>query len=114
MARITVTESPNVPRPDGLIRELADMLARIERNYEIEGSGPGSRFEGRLLEDVQAGAVVRRFVDPPDRAEAALDDDPDEALAVIEGRHKGSQAWAALCLAEAIRCGNYPEGWIRL
>jgi hypothetical protein len=35
------------------------MLARIEVNYEREGSGPGSRFEGRLLEDVQAEAVLR-------------------------------------------------------
>jgi hypothetical protein len=35
------------------------MLMRIARNYEREGSGPGGRFEGRLLEDVQAAAVVR-------------------------------------------------------
>jgi hypothetical protein len=52
--------SPNAPRPeDPLTRELADGLARIERNYGREGSGPGSRFEGRLLEDVQAGWIVR-------------------------------------------------------
>jgi len=36
------------------------MLCRIERNYEREGSGPGSRFEGRLLEDVQAEVMLRR------------------------------------------------------
>lgn len=52
-------ESPNAPRPTGLVLELADMLSRIERNYEREGSGPGSRFEGKLLEDVQAEAAVR-------------------------------------------------------
>jgi hypothetical protein len=51
--------SPNTPRPTGLVREVADMLRRIEANYEREGSGPGSRFEGRLLEDAQAEAVVR-------------------------------------------------------
>jgi len=34
------------------------MLRRIEYNYGREGSGPGSRFEGRLLEDVQAEAVM--------------------------------------------------------
>lgn len=56
----TVVSSPAKPRPDDpLTRAVADMLARIERNYEREGSGPGSRFEGRLLEDVQAAAVVR-------------------------------------------------------
>jgi hypothetical protein len=54
------SSSPNKPRPqDPLVREVADALARIEANYEREGSGPGSRFEGRLLEDVQAEAVVR-------------------------------------------------------
>jgi hypothetical protein len=58
--RLMVQESPNVPRPaDPLVVEVADMLYRIEVNYEREGSGPGSRFEGRLLEDVQAEAVVR-------------------------------------------------------
>jgi hypothetical protein len=58
----TVRDSPNAPRPqDPLVREIADMLARVERNYDREGSGPGSRFEGRLLEDVQAEAVARQF-----------------------------------------------------
>ena len=51
--------SPNKPRPDDpLIRAVADTLRRIENNYGREGSGPGSRFEGELLEDVQARAVV--------------------------------------------------------
>jgi hypothetical protein len=55
-----VQDSPGRPRPsDPLVREVADALARIERNYDREGSGPGSRFEGRLLEDVQAQYVVR-------------------------------------------------------
>jgi hypothetical protein len=54
--------SPNAPRPDDpLIVEIADLLRRIEARYDCEGSGPGSRFEGRLLEDVQAEAVVRRL-----------------------------------------------------
>lgn len=57
----TAEESPNAPRPTGLVLEIADMLRRIENNYTREGSGPGSRFEGRLLEDVQAEAVVRRL-----------------------------------------------------
>jgi hypothetical protein len=38
----------------------------------------------------------------------ALDEDPDEALAVIQGRTKGSKAYAAICLADAIRHGDYP------
>lgn len=54
--------SPNKPRPaDPLTIEIADMLRRIENNYYAEGSGPGSRFEGRLLEDAQAEAVLRRI-----------------------------------------------------
>lgn len=57
----TAEYSPNRPRPeDPLTRLVADALAAIERNYEREGSGPGSRFEGRLLEDVQAEYAVRQ------------------------------------------------------
>jgi hypothetical protein len=37
---------------------VADTLRRIEVNYDREGSGPGSRFEGELLEDVQARTAV--------------------------------------------------------
>jgi len=52
--------SPNAPRPhDPQIVYIADTLRRIEGRYAQEGSGPSSRFEGRLLEDVQAEAVVR-------------------------------------------------------
>lgn len=57
---MVVVSSPNKPRPDDpLIRYVADTLRRVEINYEREGSGPGSRFEGRLLEDVQAEIAVR-------------------------------------------------------
>jgi hypothetical protein len=60
VVRIVIQASPDAPRPaDPLVVEVADMLARIEVNYEREGPGPGSRFEGRLLEDVQAEAVLR-------------------------------------------------------
>jgi hypothetical protein len=56
----TAAESPNAPRPqDPLTRQVADALARTGANYDREGSGPGSRFEGRLLEDVQAELAVR-------------------------------------------------------
>ena len=64
--------SPNAPRPgDPLTVEIADMLRRIEINYGREGSGPGSRFEGRLLEDVQAEAVLRRVLHGGDGPEPA-------------------------------------------
>jgi hypothetical protein len=54
--------SPNAPRPDDpLVISISEGLAAIARNYVREGSGPGSRFEGRLLEDVQAEWVVRGF-----------------------------------------------------
>ncbi len=62
MSGWTAVTSPNAPRPaDPLTLEIADMLRRIEINYGREGSGPGSRFEGRLLEDVQAEAVMRMW-----------------------------------------------------
>lgn len=55
----TLVPSPNKPRPDDpLTRAVADALRRIEGNYEREGSGPGSRFEGQLLEDAQARRVI--------------------------------------------------------
>ncbi len=44
----------------------------------------------------------------------ALDEDPDEALAVIKGAHRGNKAYAAICLADAIRHGDYPEEWRKL
>jgi hypothetical protein len=50
---------------DELIEEIAGMLVRIERNYERETSGPGSRFEGKRLEVVQAEAVIRRVREFP-------------------------------------------------
>ena len=46
---------------DALIEELSWMLVRIENNWTRETSGPGSRFEGRRLEVVQAEAVLRRI-----------------------------------------------------
>lgn len=42
------------------------------------------------------------------RPDIALDEDPDEALAVLQGRAKGSKEWAAICLEDAIRHGDYP------
>jgi hypothetical protein len=52
-------ESPSKPRPDDpLLISVADALRRIEVNYDREGSGPGSRFEGELLEDLQARQAV--------------------------------------------------------
>lgn len=40
---------------------------------------------------------------------SALDEDPDEALAVIEGRAKGSIEWARICLADAAKHGDFPQ-----
>jgi hypothetical protein len=40
-----------------------------------------------------------------------LDEDPDEALAVITGQARGCKAYAAICLADAIKHGDYPAGW---
>ena len=45
--------------PESLAEEIADMLWHIQGNYQREGSGPGSRFEGQRLEVVQAEAVIR-------------------------------------------------------
>jgi len=55
-----ISASPNSNRhEDPLVRELADALDRIAANYAAEGAGPGSRFAGQLLEDVQAAYAVR-------------------------------------------------------
>lgn len=43
-----------------------------------------------------------------------LDEDPDEALAVVTGRARGYGPFAALCLAQAITSGRYPDGWVPL
>lgn len=43
-----------------LIQEISWMLVRIGDNYARETSAPGSRFEGKTLEAVQAEAVIRR------------------------------------------------------
>jgi hypothetical protein len=60
--RVRVVPSPAAPPdPDPAVREVADMLRRIQINYEREGSGPGSRFEGEMLETVQARAVIRHL-----------------------------------------------------
>jgi hypothetical protein len=40
-----------------------------------------------------------------------MDEDPDEALAVILGERRGDKAYAAICLAAAIRRGRYPRAW---
>jgi hypothetical protein len=56
-----VVSSPSRPETDPLVREIGDGLRRIETNYEREGSGPGSRFEGRCLEYVQAEWVIREL-----------------------------------------------------
>lgn len=51
-------EVPTVRPADPLAKEIGDRLHLVTRNYEREGSGPGSRFEGQLLEDVLAVAVM--------------------------------------------------------
>lgn len=60
--------------------------------------------------------ALRTYLDAPpgDRHLLAPDEDPDAALAVITGQHKGSKAYAAICLAQAIQRGDYPAGWVRL
>lgn len=60
-SHITVS-SPTVRHSDSLVRDLADGIRHIEYNYQREGSGPGSRFEGKLLEDVQAEWVLRELL----------------------------------------------------
>jgi hypothetical protein len=47
--------------PPELVGEIATMLAAIQINYEREGAGPGSRFDGQRLEFAQARSVIRRI-----------------------------------------------------
>lgn len=46
---------------DQLAEELSWAIAAIEANYDREGSGPGSRFEGQRLESVQVRWLLRRL-----------------------------------------------------
>lgn len=48
------------PRTE-LEAEIAHTLYAIQCNYEREGTGPGSRFEGEKLEVVQARWVIQRL-----------------------------------------------------
>jgi hypothetical protein len=85
------SSSPNKPRPqDPLVREVADALVRIEANYEREGSGPGSRFEGRLLEDVQAEYAVLQARGPAARKYLALLDEVTRELASQQDAYANS------------------------
>jgi hypothetical protein len=59
---IYIQNSPSASPADDFTEEIAAMLVAIERNYEREGSGPGSRFEGQRLEIIQARAVIRRVL----------------------------------------------------
>ena len=40
---------------------MAGLIYRIAVNYDREGAGVGSRFEGQRLEFVQAWAVIRHI-----------------------------------------------------
>lgn len=62
-SHVAVSVPPAPPDPDPLVEEIAQTLYSIEVNYEREGAGPGSRFEGETLERVQARYVVRRVRD---------------------------------------------------
>lgn len=44
---------------EDLKKSLAEALWRIEGNYNREGSGPGSRFEGKTLDTAQAEYAIR-------------------------------------------------------
>jgi hypothetical protein len=52
---------PRADADDELAEEIAQMLVRVEGNYQREGSGPGSRFEGQRLEVAQARRVIREI-----------------------------------------------------
>jgi hypothetical protein len=99
-AAAVAVASPNAPRPaDPEIVHTADTLRRIEHRYGEEGSGPGSRFEGRLLEDVQAEAVVRMVREV---CAQLAEREADELV-------RGSLAWRSLRrLADLTRIGTTP------
>lgn len=59
-SHVAISVPTKEPRDD-LEREIADTLYVIQCNYEREGTGPGSRFEGERLEVVQARWVIRRL-----------------------------------------------------
>jgi hypothetical protein len=62
MPKLTVVASPMAPPPeDPFVTEIEEMLYRILVNHEREGSGPGSRFEGKTLERCQSEQVIRHI-----------------------------------------------------
>jgi hypothetical protein len=60
MSHIVHVAGPTQRPEDPFIREMGDSVAGIERNYEREGAGPGSRFQDQLLADIQASWVVKQ------------------------------------------------------
>ena len=44
-------------------------------------------------------------------AETELDDDPDEAVAVLTGNAGGDKGYASVCLRIAIAAGSSQRGW---
>jgi hypothetical protein len=113
----TAQNSPNKPRPsDPLVREVADALARIERNYEAEGSGPGSRFEGRLLEDVQAEMAVRMTRDAVRQATGKV---LGRVIATYPVQEAHAAAGAVVALEDSEACAHCgapvfwrPDGYV--
>lgn len=102
-----------------MARRYRDMLGQYDRCVLHDDEGAEQRLAevsdalisgtriliGRLL----PGSVPVPGSDGWSRL--ALDEDPDYALAVIEGRRRGSKTFAAVCLADAIRHGYCPSGW---
>jgi hypothetical protein len=70
------------PEDKQLAEEIGNMLWHIEGNYNREGSGPGSRFEGQRLEIVQAHAVIRRIREHLDAAEPV--ETAEQSAAIVD------------------------------
>jgi hypothetical protein len=58
---IAAEQAEKITRLDEMADDLARSLWHIEGNYAREGSGPGSRFEGRTLQAVQIEYVLRQI-----------------------------------------------------
>lgn len=62
VSRTIVSVDPGPLQPATELEErIAAMLYHIQCNYEREGTGVGSRFQGERLEIVQARAVIREL-----------------------------------------------------
>lgn len=108
-----VVEMPTAPPPDDpFVQELADSFWRIEGNYDREGTGLGSRFEGKTLQRCLAEFAIRVVRAQDRRAGRVVVDlpEPDEERNGAIVWHPGNPFdYGATVVAYADRMGAWVD-----